>query len=443
MTEVLGRHDTWTGSTGVGIGNFFTARAVRARFGDFNLLISNQLTDDSQILFRRAITERVPAIAPFLRYDGDPYLVSADDRLLWVWDAYTVTSAIRTRSRCGRESICGTELHPQQRQGRDRRLRRRREVLHQRDPTTRSSPRTRASFLSSSSRARRCRTSSVAHLRYPEDLFLAQNRSYLLYHLPATDAVPRRLLQPGRPMGDPEDESSGPDAPMEPYYVIMRIPGEDKAEFVLIQPPFPGAAQHDRLGRGRMDPGHYGEKIAFTFPRGRRRTARAGRGPYRQDDAVSEQFTAVVERGSSVQRGNLLVLPIGEDGLLYVEPIFLRAEGAPFPEFVRVIMVDQERSPSPRPSRTGSPSCSGRPSRRRRGAVTVAGRVSLAGRVPLAGRQSVAGRVSRRHRRARGGGAAPLRPSAASARRRRPRDVPGPHRPARRGAQPPCELTGE
>jgi uncharacterized membrane protein (UPF0182 family) len=132
---------------------------------------------------------------------------------------------------------------------------------------------------------------------------------------------------------------------MEPYYVIMRIPGEDAAEFVLIQPIVPeGRRNMIAWVAARMDPGHYGEKIAFTFPTGttthgpEQIEARIG-----QDDAISEQFTLWSNAGSSVQRGNLLVLPIGDDGLLYVEPVFLRAEGAPFPEFVRVIMVDQQR----------------------------------------------------------------------------------------------------
>ena len=86
-----GATTTWNGSTGVGIGNLLSRALFALRFGDFNLLISNQLTDDSQILFKRTLEERVREIAPFLAYDHDPYLVSAADRLVWVWDAYTVT----------------------------------------------------------------------------------------------------------------------------------------------------------------------------------------------------------------------------------------------------------------------------------------------------------------------------------------------------------------
>jgi uncharacterized membrane protein (UPF0182 family) len=114
---------------------------------------------------------------------------------------------------------------------------------------------------------------------------------------------------------------------------------------VLIQPIVPeGRRNMIAWVAARMDPGTYGERIAFQFPTGttthgpEQIEARIG-----QDDAISEQFTLWSNAGSQVVRGNLLVLPIGDDGLLYVEPIFLQAQGAPFPEFVRVIMVDQRR----------------------------------------------------------------------------------------------------
>jgi uncharacterized membrane protein (UPF0182 family) len=183
-----------------------------------------------------------------------------------------------------------------------------------------------------------------AHLRYPEDLFTAQAQMFRLYHLQTTDAGATTFYNEDDRWAIPQDVVSGSaDEPMEPYYVRMRIPGEDEAEFVLIQPMVPdGRPNMIAWIAARMDPGHYGERIAFQFP-----TQTTTQGPSQvqsriaQDDTVSEQFTLWTNAGSSVVRGNLLVLPIGEDGLLYVEPIFLQAEGAPFPEFVRVIMADQ------------------------------------------------------------------------------------------------------
>jgi uncharacterized membrane protein (UPF0182 family) len=335
----------WSGTTGIGIGNPITRALFALRFSDFNLLISSQLTDESEVLFRRNIRERVSEIAPFLEYDDDPYLVSADDRLLWVWDAYTITNRYpNAQPLPGTSRFAGANY-----------LRNSvKVVIDAYDGTVRF-------FLSDpddpiiAAYARIFPTlfepmeampaELVPHLRYPEDLFLAQNEAFLLYHLPATDAGASTFYNQDDRWAIPTDASTGTDAPMEPYYVIMRIPGEEEAEFVLIQPLVPeGRRNMIAWVAARMDPGHYGEKIAFQFPTGttthgpEQIEARIG-----QDDAISEQFTLWTNAGSSVVRGNLLVLPIGDDGLLYVEPVFLRAEGAPFPEFVRVIMVDQQR----------------------------------------------------------------------------------------------------
>jgi uncharacterized membrane protein (UPF0182 family) len=340
-----GATTTWDGTTGVGIGNPIARALFALRFGDFNLLVSGQLTGDSQILFRRLISERVHELAPFLALDGDPYLVNADDRLQWVWDAYTLTDRYPSA-----EPLPDGSPFPGANYVRNSV----KVVIDAYDGTVRF-------FLAEpdepiiSAYARifpdlfeplsAMPDELVAHLRYPEDLFLAQNEAYLLYHLPANDQGATTFYNQDDRWAIPRDAASGPDVPMEPYYVIMRIPGEDDAEFVLIQPLVPeGRRNMIAWVAARMDPGHYGEKIAFTFPTGttthgpEQIEARIG-----QDDAISEQFTLWSNAGSNVQRGNLLVLPIGEDGLIYVEPVFLRAEGAPFPEFVRVIMVDQQR----------------------------------------------------------------------------------------------------
>jgi len=184
----------------------------------------------------------------------------------------------------------------------------------------------------------------TAHLRYPEDLFTAQNLASRVYHLPATDTGATTFYNQEDRWAIPEEFSTNQAAPMEPYYVTLRIPGEDEPEFALIQ-PLVAESRPNMIAwsAARMDPGVYGEQILFRFP-----SDTSTQGPAQvqarinQDDVISEQFTLWSNAGSSVVRGNLLVLPIGEDGLLYIEPVFLRAEGAPFPEFVRVIMVDQE-----------------------------------------------------------------------------------------------------
>ncbi|HET9416047.1 MAG TPA: UPF0182 family protein [Candidatus Limnocylindria bacterium] len=341
-----GETTRWQGSTGVGIGNPLARALFALRFGDFNLLISGQLTEDSQILFRRQIEDRVQEIAPFLAYDGDPYLVSADDRLVWMWDAYTVSNRypnaqplpaeagrfaganyIRNAVKVVIDAYDGTvDFY----------------ISDEEDPIIGAYARIFPTLFQPMSEMPE---ELVAHLRYPEDLFIAQNLASRIYHLPATDVGATTFYNQEDRWAIPLDVSTQQDVPMEPYYVTMRIPGEDEPEFVLIQ-PLVAESRPNMIAwsAARMDPGVYGEQILFRFP-----SSTTTFGPAQvearinQDDTITEQFTLWSNAGSNVVRGNLLVLPIGEDGLIYIEPIFLQAAGAPFPEFVRVIMVDQQR----------------------------------------------------------------------------------------------------
>ncbi|HEX6474007.1 MAG TPA: UPF0182 family protein, partial [Candidatus Limnocylindria bacterium] len=339
-----GATTTWRGTTGVGIGNFFSRLMFAFRFGDLNLLISNQLTGDSQILFNRRVDQRISALAPFLTYDHDPYIVSADNRLLWVWDAYTVSNRYPNAQPLDSDSPFPGANYVRNSV---------KVVMDAYDGTVRF-------FMAEPDEPILQAWSRIfpglfepmsamppelqAHLRFPEDLFIAQNQSYRLYHLPATEDGATNFYNQEDRWAIPEDVVTGGQQ-MEPYYVIMRLPGEDQAEFVLIQPLVP--EQRPNMiawTAARMDPGVYGQRIAFHFPND---TSTDGpalvEARIDQDDAISAQFSLWDRSGSSVIRGNLLVLPIGEDGLIYVEPIFLQASGAPFPEFVRVIMVSKDR----------------------------------------------------------------------------------------------------
>ena len=347
-TDVSGEAGTttvWSGDSGVGIDNILTRALFALRFGDFNLLISGQLTDDSQILFRRDIAERVHEIAPFLHYDADPYLVSADDRLLWVMDAYTLSARYPSAQPLPAESrFAGANY-----------IRNSVKVVVDAytgiprfflaDPDEPIAAAYARIFPTLFEPLSAMPDGLEDHLRYPEDLFTAQNQMFRQYHLQATDAGATTFYNEDDRWAIPSEAVAESAEAMEPYYVMMRIPGEDAAEFVLIQPMVPEARPNMIAWvAARMDPGVYGERIAFQFP-----TQTTTQGPEQiqarinQDDTISEQFTLWSNAGSRVVRGNLLVLPIGDDGLLYVEPIFLQAEGAPFPEFVRVIMADQER----------------------------------------------------------------------------------------------------
>jgi uncharacterized membrane protein (UPF0182 family) len=188
--------------------------------------------------------------------------------------------------------------------------------------------------------------SLVAHLRYPEDLFTAQNTAYLLYHIAPTDSGAGTFYNQDDRWAFPTQAAdvSGEGTYLEPYYVIMKVPGEDHSEFVLIQPLV--AAQRQNMiawVAARMDPGDYGDRIEFRFP-----VDTTTLGPQQiqarinQDSRISAQFTLWSQAGSDVVRGNLLVLPMG-DSIIYVEPIYLRSTQSSFPEFKRVILADQTR----------------------------------------------------------------------------------------------------
>jgi len=336
---------TWAGTTGVSVGDPLSRLLFALRFGDLNLMISNQLTSDSQILFRRQIGERVAELAPFLRYDRDPYLVSADGRLTWIWDAYTVSDRYPNAQPL-------TDLFPGANYVRnsvkvtidayDGSVR---FFLVNDDPEPIAAAYAKV-FPSLFEPLAAMPEALRAHLRYPEDLFTAQNEAYLLYHVPADDtgAGTFYLSEDRWSFPNQQTDVEGEGRRIEPYYVVMQLPGAAEAEFVLIQPlVVAGRTNMISWVAARMDPGHYGERISFRFPSDSTTLGPAQvQARINQDSTISAQFTLWSRAGSSVVRGDLLVLPMG-DSILYVEPIFLRSTESSFPEFKRVILASQNR----------------------------------------------------------------------------------------------------
>jgi uncharacterized protein len=172
------------------------------------------------------------------------------------------------------------------------------------------------------------------HIRYPEDLFLIQARIYQAYHMQDANVFYNRedLWQfPRQPGGDGV-------AMMAPYYIIMRLPDEKRAEFFLMLPMVP--SRRDNMISwlaARCDPPGYGKLIAYEFPK-----EKLVYGPFQiearinQSTEISQQLTLWNQMGSRVIRGNLLVIPI-ENSILYVSPLYLRAEQGHLPELKRVI----------------------------------------------------------------------------------------------------------
>jgi uncharacterized membrane protein (UPF0182 family) len=295
-----------------------------------NLLISGYIGDDSRILIRRKIQERLQEIGPFLRLDRDPYLVVSDGRLFWMQDAYTTSAYfpyapllprqdfnyIRNAVKIVIDAYNGTvEFF----------------LVDPSDPIAATYQRI---FPALFKPFNVMPEELQRHIRYPEDLFRIQAQMYRAYHMDSPEVFYNRedLWQfPRHPEG-------GQDATMVPYYIVMRLPGEPNAEFFLMLPMVP-SQRHNMIAwlAAHCDPPNYGKLIVYEFPKDK-----LIYGPFQvealinQNTDISQQLSLWNQRGSRVIRGNILVIPI-ENSILYVSPLYLRAEQGQLPELKRVI----------------------------------------------------------------------------------------------------------
>jgi uncharacterized membrane protein (UPF0182 family) len=321
----------YDGAGGVPIGALAWKILFASYFNDPNLLLSNYITADSRIMIRRNIQERVSTIAPFLRLDHDPYLVISGGRMFWMQDAYTTSSYfpsalpvqdldlnyIRNSVKVVVDAYNGTVDFF---------------LIDPGDPIAATYQRI---FPSLFKPFAAMPPDLQKHVRYPEDLFLIQARLYQTYHMEAADVFYNRedLWQfPRQPGGDGIST-------MTPYYIIMRLPGEPQAEFFLMLPMVP--SRRDNMIAwlaARCDAPGYGKLIVYEFPK-----EKLVYGPFQiearinQNTEISQQLTLWNQMGSRVIRGaNLLVIPI-ENSILYVSPLYLRAQQGHLPELKRVI----------------------------------------------------------------------------------------------------------
>ena len=309
------------------------------RLSDFSLLVSGQITDKTLMLFRRNIRDRVQEIAPFLSFDADPYIVIVDGRLYWIIDAYTTASTypysqtqtfqnndinyIRNSVKIVIDAYEGTPAFY---------------VNDPKDPLIKAYN---ATFPSLFQPVDAMPPGMRAHIRVPEDLFSIQVAIYATYHMSDPKVffaredvwdVPTAQTSPG-----------GAPLPVQPYYVLFRLPGEQNPEFLLIMPFTP----HNKTNlvswlAVRNDGANYGQYVSYLLPKdkvifGPQQVASR----INQDPTISRDFTLLHSTGSSVQQGNLLVVPIG-NSFLYFEPVYLRATTATgIPELKKVILADQ------------------------------------------------------------------------------------------------------
>ena len=330
-------YTTYEGTGGVSIGGFTRKLLFAVRFGDIKILLSNDLGPESRVLYYRNIRERVERAAPFLRYDEDPYLVvSRDGRLFWILDGYTTSDmfpySARTRGLGNyiRNSVKATvDAYT----GAIRFY-----VADDADPVIRTYVRIFPSLFSGGLEA--MPEDLRTHLRYPEGLFAAQARMFALYHM----RDPQVFYNKEDLWSIPGKGADGREQPMLPYYLIMRLPGEPKEEFILLL-PFTPSRKDNMIAwlAARSDPPNYGKLIAYNFPKQkliygpRQIEARID-----QDSFISQQLTLWGQRGSQVIRANLLAVPI-ERSLLYVQPLYLAAEKGQLPELKRVVVAFGDR----------------------------------------------------------------------------------------------------
>jgi uncharacterized membrane protein (UPF0182 family) len=330
-------YTTYRGRDGVSLGSLWRRALFAWYFSDLKLLISGNVTASSRMLFRRLIQERISRIAPFLQLDHDPYLTIIDGRLIWVQDAYTVSDMLPYSQRNQRSGINyirnavkiavdaydGTPVFY---------------VAAPHDPIVRTYQRIFPSLFQS---LEQMPESLRAHIRYPEDLFSLQAHMYGTYHMTDPEVFYNKEDLWNFPQ---ETLHSGKAVFMQPYYTIMRLPGEAREEFILMLPMVP--RNRDNMIAwlaARYDGPHAGEVLEFAFPK-----EKLVYGPAQvearidQDTTISQQLSLWNQMGSRVIRGNLLVIPI-EDAVLYVEPLYLSAETRELPELKRLIASSGDR----------------------------------------------------------------------------------------------------
>jgi len=336
---------SYQGTGGIELGGFLRRVLIAFDRGDLaKLPFSDDVNAQSRLLMRRNVRERVAALAPFLTFDQDPYIVLGDNgRLSWVLDAFTQSGSYPYATHYGangqsinymRNSVKvvvdaydGTTTFY---------------VFDNQDPILAAY---RGIFPNLFKDASAMPAGLRQHVRYPEILLKLQAEVYGLYHMtnPAVFYNREDLWTVASEAGANENGEQGPQ-PMQPNFVLMKLPGESGVEFMEIL-PFTPANRPNLIGwiAGRSDGANYGKSIVYNFPK-----TRLVDGPIQiearidQNAQLSGQLSLWNQQGSHVRRGALLVIPSGR-ALLYAEPIYLQANQSPMPELRLVVLALQDQ----------------------------------------------------------------------------------------------------
>jgi uncharacterized membrane protein (UPF0182 family) len=342
-------YNIYDGEGGVTIGTGWRRWLYAIYLRDWRMLLTDDFRPETKLLFRRNIDRRVRSIAPFLRYDNDPYLVIANtnpdssqtaadvegNTLYWILDAYTTSDRypyadpgdhpfnyIRNSVKVVIDAYNGSVQFY---------------IADARDPIIQSYQQIFPDLFQPLSAMP---DSLRQHIRYPIDLFEVQSERLLTYNMTDTLVFYNREDQWEVPTETYRDQQQT----VEPYYLIMKLPGETSEEFILLHPFTPrGRANLIAWLAGRSDGENYGRLLLYQFPK---QELIYGPGQIEarinQDPLISQQLSLWNRQGSRVIQGNLLVIPIDES-LLYIEPVYLEAEQNALPTLVRVIVADKNQ----------------------------------------------------------------------------------------------------
>jgi len=328
----INEYINYDGKGGVKLDSFLKKLSMAIRFVDIKILLSSDVTPDSKIMFTRNIVKRISKITPFLALDNDPYLVIDNGRLLWIIDAYTVSgnfpysekfeqiNYIRNSIKIVVDAYDGDVTYY---------------VMDLTDPIILTYAKI---FPKQFKRFESMPAGLKEHIRYPVDLFKIQSQIYSTYHM---DDIKVFYNKEDAWQIPNEVYGVGQQIKVEPYYIIIKLPEEDKEEFVLMT-SFSPIKKDNMIAwmAARSDGDDYGKLILYKFPKDK-----LIYGPLQieakidQDSEISQQLTLWSQQGSRVTRGNLLVIPI-KDSILYIEPLYIQAETGQLPELKRVLVSD-------------------------------------------------------------------------------------------------------
>jgi hypothetical protein len=321
----------YDGTGGLALDSLWRKLLFAFRFRAYQIVLSDDIQPESRILFNRRIQDRVRVLAPFLTFDRDPYLVLAGGRLFWLYDAYTTSrrypystpagnvNYIRNAVKFVIDAYNGTT------------------TAYLADPDDPIALTYARIFPGMFKPLDEMPAEIRSHVRYPEDIFAVQSAVYTTYHMTQPAVYYNREDQWEIPIVDQQGESANA---MQPYYTIMRLPGEAQEEFIQMLPFTPRG--RDNLAAwlvARSDGDSYGRLRVFEFPKQtlvygpRQIVARIA-----QDQIIAPQITLWNQQGSQVNWGTLMVIPV-EESLIYVRPLYLRSAGGRIPELTRVVVA--------------------------------------------------------------------------------------------------------